>query len=31
MTSKLFSLIRKIAKRNGSAEYYMLSTFEFVI
>lgn len=27
MTNKLFSLIRKIAKRNGSAEYYPLTTF----
>lgn len=28
MTNKLFSLIRKIAKRNGSATYYTLSTFD---
>ena len=27
MTNKLFSLIRKIAKRNGSAEYYPFTTF----
>lgn len=27
MTNKLFSLIRKIAKRNGSAKYYPLTTF----
>jgi len=27
MTNKLFSLIRKIAKRNGSATYYPLSVF----
>lgn len=27
MTNKLFSLIRKIAKRNGSAGYYPFTTF----